>query len=230
MPLIKGYSSERAYGLLNMSLQCFGGSGFTQDWPIEQYIRDQKIDTLYEGTTHIQSLDLFFRKVARDGGATLQGLLGRIRETAEGDEGGAVLASERASLGVALGDVEAIFMTMLGKAQESVHHVGMQGNRVLLSLAELVVGWLLVRHAAVALRLRDGASEADALFYDGKVASAARILLGPIVVLGPLAASSAEAPPTTIVAIRGKRAPPAQAPRRPLVLSLSLSPSRRSHL
>ena len=63
-------------------------------------------------------------------------------------------------------------MTMLGKAQESVHHVGMQGNRVLLSLAELVVGWLLVRHAAVALRQRDGASEADALFYDGKVASA----------------------------------------------------------
>ena len=55
-----------------MSLQCFGGSGYCQDYPIEQYIRDQKIDSLYEGTTHIQALDLFFRKIARDGGATLQ--------------------------------------------------------------------------------------------------------------------------------------------------------------
>ncbi len=172
LPLVKGFFSERTYEMLALALQTYGGSGYVQDFPIEQYVRDQKIDTLYEGTTHIQSLDLFFRKVARDGGATLQGLLGCIRETAEGDEGGAALASERASLGAALGDVEAIFMTMLGKAQESVHHVGMQGNRVLLSLAELVVGWLLVRHAALALRQRDGASEADALFYDGKVASA----------------------------------------------------------
>ncbi|MEZ4395090.1 MAG: acyl-CoA dehydrogenase [Polyangiales bacterium] len=172
LPLVKGYFSEKAYEMLALSLQTYGGSGYVQDFPIEQYVRDQKIDTLYEGTTHIQALDLFFRKVARDGGATLQGLLARVRETATGDEGGDALAAERASLGVALGEVEAIFMTMLGKAQESVHHVGMQGNRVLIALAELVVGWLLVRHAALALARRPGASEADAAFYDGKVMSA----------------------------------------------------------
>ena len=74
LPLIKGYGSEKVYELLAVSLQCFGGSGYCQDYPIEQYIRDQKIDSLYEGTTHIQALDLFFRKIGRDRGATLQAL------------------------------------------------------------------------------------------------------------------------------------------------------------
>jgi len=172
LPLVKGYCSDRGWDLLAQSLQVYGGSGYCQDYPIEQYIRDQKIDTLYEGTTHIQALDLFFRKVGRDGGATLQGLLGRIRETVDTEEGGAPLGESRALLGTALGDVEAIFMTMLGKVQESVDHVGLQGNRVLHSLAELVIGWLLVRHAAVAVARRDGASDDDRNFYNGKVASA----------------------------------------------------------
>ncbi len=86
-----------------MSLQCFGGSGYLADYPVEQYIRDQKIDTLYEGTTHIQALDLLLRKMARDGGATLQGLLGQMRQTAESDVGGKELEAERAALGKALG-------------------------------------------------------------------------------------------------------------------------------
>ncbi|MDT5030270.1 MAG: hypothetical protein QOC94_441, partial [Actinoplanes sp.] len=57
LPLVKGVGSERAYELLgHESLQTFGGSGFLQDYPLEQYVRDAKIDTLYEGTTAIQSL------------------------------------------------------------------------------------------------------------------------------------------------------------------------------
>ena len=71
LPIVKGYGSEKAYELLATSLQVFGGSGFTQDYPIEQYIRDAKIDTLYEGTTSIQGLDFFFRKIVRDKGAAL---------------------------------------------------------------------------------------------------------------------------------------------------------------
>ena len=66
LPIVKGYGSEKSYGLLAESLQCFGGSGYLQDYPVEQYIRDAKIDTLYEGTTAIQGLDLFFRKMVKD--------------------------------------------------------------------------------------------------------------------------------------------------------------------
>ena len=172
LPLIKGFCSERAFELLAVSLQCYGGAGYVEDFPAEQYLRDQKIDSLYEGTTQIQALDLFFRKVARDGGATLGALLGRVRETLESAEGGPALAAERAMLGAALDDLQAIYMGMLGKVGESVHHVGLQGNRILFATAETVIAWLLVRHAALALSKLDAASGDDRAYYDGKVASA----------------------------------------------------------
>ena len=66
LPVVKGVGSERSYEMLAVALQTFGGSGFLQDYPLEQYIRDAKIDTLYEGTTAIQGLDFFFRKMVRD--------------------------------------------------------------------------------------------------------------------------------------------------------------------
>ncbi len=172
LPLIKGFNSERAFELLSVSLQCYGGAGYVEDFPAEQYLRDQKIDSLYEGTTHIQALDLFFRKVAKDGGATLSKLFEQVQLTIESGEGGPGLTGERALLATALDDLQAIYMTMLGKANESVHHVGLQGNRILMATAETVLAWLLVRHAAIALAKRDGASDDDRAYYDGKVASA----------------------------------------------------------
>ncbi|MFL5348595.1 MAG: acyl-CoA dehydrogenase [Hyalangium sp.] len=171
LPLVKGYCSEKAYELLALSLQCFGGSGYLADYPIEQYIRDQKIDTLYEGTTHIQALDLILRKMARDGGATIQGLLSQVRQTAESELGGKELEAERAALGKALTDLETMLGALMGKLGESLYHVGMQGNRVLMSVAEVIIGWLLVRHAAVALE-RTKANPGDKAFYAGKLASA----------------------------------------------------------
>ena len=162
LPLIKGYGSEKVYELLSVSLQCFGGSGYCQDYPIEQYIRDQKIDSLYEGTTHIQALDLFFRKIGRDRGATLTALLGEVGKTINAlpEE----LGVEKAALGTALLDVQGIVAAMLGKLGQSVYHVGLQGNRILFSLAELVIGWRLVVGAQACL----GKSDA---FYVGKLAA-----------------------------------------------------------
>lgn len=169
LPLIKGYASEKVYELLSLSLQCFGGSGYCQDYPIEQYIRDQKIDSLYEGTTHIQALDLFFRKIGRDRGATLQALVGQIMQTVESLP--AELSVEKAALQAAVADTQAIMMTMMGKLGESVYHVGLQGNRILFALAELVIGWRLAINAKVALGKLAGAQGDDAAFYKGKLAA-----------------------------------------------------------
>jgi hypothetical protein len=172
LPLIKGYCSEKAYEILNLSLQSYGGSGYLQDYPVEQYIRDQKIDTLYEGTTHIQALDLLMRKVAKDGGATLQGLMGRITQTLESNEGGDALKDERAMLGEALTSLQTGLGALMEKLGESVYHVGLQGNRVLFALSEVVIAWLLVRHAAVALEKKKTATGPDVPFYEGKIVSA----------------------------------------------------------
>src|SRR5450755_2253737 len=87
LPVVKGVGSERAYELLTLSLQTYGGSGFIQDFPVEQYIRDAKIDSLYEGTTTIQGMDLFFRKTLRDQGVALGAVLSEIKEFAASEAG-----------------------------------------------------------------------------------------------------------------------------------------------
>ena len=180
LPLVKGYCSEKAYELLALSLQTFGGSGFTQDYPIEQYIRDAKIDTLYEGTTAIQSLDLFFRKIARDQGATLLWFASQINEMVE--SGPDHLADERKALGRALEDVQGHLgihvqqsMAAMNDAEQrsELYKVGLHSVALLNSISELVIGWLLLRHADVARQQLDGgASGADDAFYTGKLATA----------------------------------------------------------
>src|SRR6201991_4788522 len=96
LPVVKGVGSERSYEMLTLALQTLGGSGFLQDYPVEQYIRDAKIDSLYEGTTGIQSLDFFFRKIVRDGGATLTALVAEISQFAHADAA-ETLKTERAA-------------------------------------------------------------------------------------------------------------------------------------
>ncbi|MCP4502029.1 MAG: acyl-CoA dehydrogenase [Deltaproteobacteria bacterium] len=172
LPLVKGYCSEKTFPLLADALQVFGGSGYCVDYPIEQYIRDQKIDSLYEGTTHIQSLDLLFRKIGRDQGATLQLLFADIQSAIDDEKGGPALTETRAQLLRGLQDVQGLFMNLMGKMGESLYHVGLHGNRVLYALSELVIGWLLVEHAVVAVEKRERATGDDVAFYEGKVAAA----------------------------------------------------------
>ncbi|HXA60554.1 MAG TPA: acyl-CoA dehydrogenase [Streptosporangiaceae bacterium] len=180
LPIVKGFGSERAYALLGAeSLQTLGGSGFLQEYPIEQYIRDSKIDTLYEGTTAIQSLDLFFRKILRDQGAGLKLLAGQIEAFAGSDAGNGRLKTERAALATALEDLNGILTPMIGWALGSmenpkeIYKVGLNSSRFLLALGDLTVAWLLCRQAEIALaRLGGSVSEADRAFYTGKVAAA----------------------------------------------------------
>lgn len=178
LPLIKGFCSEKAYVLLGQSLQVLGGSGFTKDYPLEQYIRDIKIDSIYEGTTGIQALDLFFRKIARDQGQTLMGLAGKIMETVTGGGDGDPFAKERGLLGKAMEDVQAQLMVMVGNTMASmqdppqVYKTGLHTNSLLEGLAEAVMGWLLLRHAEIAHAALPTASAKDKSFYQGKIASA----------------------------------------------------------
>jgi alkylation response protein AidB-like acyl-CoA dehydrogenase len=174
LPLVKGYGSEKSYELLAASLQIFGGSGYCQDYPLEQYIRDAKIDTLYEGTTAIQGLDLFFRKIGKDQGATLTKLLEEIKVTAKGDAGNGALARERELLATALEDVQGMLSALVGffGNERGIYQVGLSTTPFLFALSELVVGWLLVRQAEVALAAVSGeVSQADREFYEGKVAA-----------------------------------------------------------
>jgi alkylation response protein AidB-like acyl-CoA dehydrogenase len=184
LPIVKGYGSERSWVLLGTeSLQTFGGSGFLTDYPIEQYVRDAKIDTLYEGTTAIQGQDLFFRKIVKDQGRALGDLSAQISQWATAEGGNGQLKEERGLLQQALHDVAAIVATMINDLRasvpgrphgdpRSVYKVGLNTTRLLMALGDVICAWLLLRGAEVALgRLNSELAPDEKSFYEGKVAS-----------------------------------------------------------
>jgi hypothetical protein len=180
LPIVKGVGSERAYENLALSLQVFGGSGYTQDYPIEQYLRDAKIDTLYEGTTAIQAQDFFFRKIVKDNGAALAAVAGEIGAfvATEGPKAGEEFAAEFTRLGAALADVQAMVAALVGYTMgsmadpRSVYQVGEHAVTLLMSAGDLLIGYLLLRQGMVAAAALPAAAGKDADFYAGKVAVA----------------------------------------------------------
>jgi alkylation response protein AidB-like acyl-CoA dehydrogenase len=187
LPVVKGLGAERAYEMLSLSLQTLGGSGFLQDYPMEQYIRDAKIDSLYEGTTAIQSLDFFFRKMIRDQGGAVRALLAEVSAfaAAQDDQDGQ-FKTERAAIAEGVAQVEAMLNAMTGfligsfEQPEEVYKIGQQSVRLLLAFGDLIVAWLLGRQAEVAGRALGNAAlgnpgaltESDRDFYAGKLAAA----------------------------------------------------------
>ncbi len=179
LPIVKGVGSERSYEMLAVGLQTYGGSGYLQDYPLEQYIRDAKIDTLYEGTTAIQGLDFFFRKMVKDQFKAISYLAQEITQTVKGDKGLGQLTVERELLGQALENVQGILGVMGQWAMASqtdiqeIYKVGLNSTRLLMASGDLMIGWLLIRQAEVALAaLAAGPSDRDKDFYTGKVAGA----------------------------------------------------------
>jgi alkylation response protein AidB-like acyl-CoA dehydrogenase len=180
LPIVKGAGSERSYDQLAQALQTFGGSGYLQDYPLEQYIRDAKIDTLYEGTTAIQGQDFFFRKIVRNKGAALGAISAEITSFLESISDEGRLKEEAAALQKGLedfGGMVAAMFSQLMSAQEdvdNVYKVGQNTTRLLLSAGDLMVGYLLLRQASVALTRMDGngLSDSDRAFYEGKHAVA----------------------------------------------------------
>ena len=186
LPIVKGYGSERSWVLLGTeSLQTFGGSGFLQDYPLEQYVRDAKIDTLYEGTTAIQGQDLFFRKIVRDQGQALGHLSGEIQAFVDVRGRQRPAKVERGLLAQALTDVQAhrrrdgrpagrVRPARRGRRPRNVYRVGLNTTRLLMrARRRRRARWLLLRQAEVALRrLDEGPALPTPRSTQGKVAAA----------------------------------------------------------
>lgn len=185
MPVLKGYASERAWTTLGTeTLQTFGGSGFLQDFPIEQYVRDTKIDSIYEGTTAIQGLDLYFRKISKDDQVALSWLIAQMRAFETSESTRFTFQAEALLLSDAIDDLESMVGLLAdhesgsreakdAEGRRQMYIVGLQATRLLMAMGTLVGGWLLLEHACVAHRaIEADASSADETFYRGKIASA----------------------------------------------------------
>jgi hypothetical protein len=175
VPLVKAYSTDQAYRVCELAIQVFGGAGYTKDYPVEQAARDSKIFSIYEGTNHIQSMDLVGRKLPQNAGANLQAFLGDVaRFVAENDKHDKLgpLVKELASVHEAVAGTSMRLLSWFqgGKMQM----VPLAANRVLEMMSELSCGWLLLDAARIASdkleKLPAGeASARDRAFYEGKV-------------------------------------------------------------
>jgi alkylation response protein AidB-like acyl-CoA dehydrogenase len=175
VPLVKAYGSDQGFRVCETAIQTYGGAGYTRDYPVEQYCRDAKIFSIYEGTNHIQAMDLVGRKLGQAGGANLQAFLAEVAQFVKKYAGHATLGGAAKTLGAAQEALSGSAMRLLMWFQTgNIGMVPLQSNRFLEMMAETTVGWMLLEGAAVALEKKASvaAGHPDAAFYDGKVAAA----------------------------------------------------------
>ncbi|MCC7541705.1 MAG: acyl-CoA dehydrogenase [Deltaproteobacteria bacterium] len=170
-PLVKAWGSDQAFRIAETAIQVYGGAGYLQDHPVEQYCRDAKIFSIYEGTNHIQALDLVGRKLGQGAGRHTQEFLGDVAKFIERHKAHPVLGPSVAALREAHGSVGMVAMQLLGWFQAGeVERVPLAANRFLAMMADMAVGWLLLDQAAVALEKQATvpAEHPDHAFYEGK--------------------------------------------------------------
>jgi alkylation response protein AidB-like acyl-CoA dehydrogenase len=175
VPLVKSYGSDEAFRVCEEAIQTFGGAGYTRDYPVEQYCRDAKIFSIYEGTNHIQAMDLVGRKLAQAGGANLQAYLADVASFVAANGGHPVLGGEVKRLGLAQEALAGSAMKLLSWFQTGhIDLVPLNANRFLRMMSELTVAWLLLDGAIIAHEAAKSvdAKHPDTAFYAGKVQTA----------------------------------------------------------
>jgi hypothetical protein len=175
VPLVKAYGSDQAFRVCETAIQTYGGVGYTKDFPVEQYCRDAKIFSIYEGTNHIQAMDLVGRKLGQAGGANLQAFLGDVSRFAQAHAADPVLGAASKTLALAQEALGGSAMRLLMWFQTGgIAMVPLQANRFLEMMSETAVGWMLLEGAAVAAAKKTElpAGHTDAPFYEGKIAAA----------------------------------------------------------
>jgi alkylation response protein AidB-like acyl-CoA dehydrogenase len=175
VPLLKSYGSDQAFQICATAIQVYGGAGFLRDWPVEQYCRDSKIFSIYEGTNHIQAMDLVGRKLMQRGGANVQAFTKDISTFIAANKDHASLKDSVAVLAQALEALTATggkFLQWFGGGK--IELVPSVANRFLEMMSETTLGWLLLEQAVIAEAAiaKLPADHPDRAFYTGKKFSA----------------------------------------------------------
>lgn len=175
VPLVKAYGTDQAFRICETAIQTFGGGGYTRDFPVEQYCRDAKIFSIYEGTNHIQAMDLVGRKLAQSGGSNLDAFLADVAAFVASNSEHAALGAMVKRLGVAREAFARSAVKLLSWFQSgAIAMVPLYANRFLVMMSEVAVAWLLLDGAVIAhaAAKRLGPDHPDAPFYAGKVQAA----------------------------------------------------------
>jgi alkylation response protein AidB-like acyl-CoA dehydrogenase len=175
VPLVKAYSTDQSFRICETAMQTFGGVGYTKDFPVEQYCRDSKIFSIYEGTNHIQAMDLVGRKLGQAGGQNLQAYLGDVGAFVQKHSADATIGAAVKTLGSAQEALSGCAMKLLMWFQTgNVGLVPLHANRFLEMMSETTVGWMLLEGASIAIEKKKTvpAGHPDVAFYEGKISAA----------------------------------------------------------
>ena len=175
VPICKAYATDQGFSICVTAIQVFGGAGYLHDHPVEQYCRDAKIFSIYEGTNHIQALDLVGRKLMQKGGANFAAFNKDIGDFIKANKDNEVLKKELEVLETALQSVGSLAMNFMGWFQGGkMEMVPLSANGFLEMMGELCVGWLLLDAAIIAEKKLIDIAEGspDVAFYNGKIYAA----------------------------------------------------------
>jgi 3-(methylthio)propanoyl-CoA dehydrogenase len=170
-PIVKAYSSDAAFRLCAQAIQVYGGAGYLKDHPVEQYCRDAKIFSIYEGTNHIQAMDLVGRKLGQAGGAHFQAFMGDIGDFVSAHRSHPRYGPAVEALGAGQEAIIQSAMAFLSWSQsDKVHLIPLNANRFLQLMSQLAIGWLLLDAALIAEKALESlpAGHRDRAFYEGK--------------------------------------------------------------
>jgi len=202
-PVVKAYCSDMGFRVCELAVQVYGGYGYIQEYPVEQFLRDCKIASIYEGTNGIQAMDLLGRKLGAQGGKPFTALLEEIAGLA-GRLAGGSLAGEAEIVARGARELGDTAMHLLASFQQGRVKQTLAGACPFLELmGDVLLGWLLLRQAEIASgkmeALAPGAAGADleslcekntdAAFYTGKTA-VARFFIRKVTALAPAKAAA----------------------------------------
>jgi hypothetical protein len=172
-PIVKSWPSKYSQESLSDAIQVLGGAGYTRDYPVEMYYRDNRLNPIHEGTEGIQGNDLLGRKVTQAGGRGLTVLVEHMTADLKASEGLEGVAEIRSALQTAISQCGAAFKAILGRAAELGPDLYLaNANSALEMLGHTVVGWMWLRQAAAAAKALPNARGDDLNFYRGKLQAA----------------------------------------------------------
>lgn len=167
-PIVKAFISDNAFETTSLGVQVFGGHGYIRETGMEQYVRDARINMLYEGTNGIQALDLLGRKVMHDQGSKLRRFGTLVAEFVQAQAGEPRMSEFTGPLARLGEDVQALTIELATRARDNPDEIGAAATAYLRIIGHLVYAWLWARMARLAL---DQGESADG-FYKGKLATA----------------------------------------------------------
>lgn len=168
-PICKAYCTDKGFEVAVDALQAHGGYGYCTEYGIEQFVRDIKISTIYEGTNGIQAIDFVMRKILKDNGKAIGLLTQEMAASIEALDD-SKFKLEKDLFNKVLSGAQGVMQQLTTYAQNKQHNLILQNCTDFLSyVSQMVVAWRLLESAALANRKISGASTEDKKFYESKI-------------------------------------------------------------